>query len=156
MSLLTFGTLGGRWLGGFLMDYLNARLAFVLGVSLYFVSSYLAVVSHADTLNLAYVASALQGVAYGWTYSCTNTMIGHYYGPKAYPKLSGMFILLTSGCASPAGFVGGKIFDIYGSYVKSFELDAVLAIIAILAVIFAAMPAPREKVPVGVAAPEAA
>jgi MFS family permease len=156
MSLLTFGTLGGRWLGGLLMDYLNARVVFVLGVSLYFVSSYLAVVSHADTLQLAYVASALQGIAYGWTYSCTNTMIGHYYGPKAYPKLSGMYILLTSGCASPAGYVGGKIFDITGSYVKSFELNAVLAAIGIIAVIFAAMPAPRERVPVMVAEPEVA
>lgn len=151
MSLLTFGTLGGRWLGGLLMDYLNARLVFVLGASLYFVSSYLAVVSQPDTLNLAYIGSALQGIAYGWTYSCTNTMIGHYYGPKAYPKLSGMYIFLTSGCASPAGFVGGKIFDITGSYVKSFELNAALAIVAILAILFAAMPARREEIPVAVA-----
>jgi MFS family permease len=156
LSLLTIGTLAGRWLGGILMDYLNARLAFILGVSIYFVSSYLAIVSRADTLMFAYVASALQGLAYGWTYSCSNTMIGHYYGPKAYPKLSGMYIFLTSGFASPAGYVGGKIFDIYGSYTKSFELDAVLALIAILAVSFAAMPTPREAVSVRIAEPEVA
>jgi MFS family permease len=156
ISLLTIGTLGGRWIGGLLMDYLNARLVFVLGVSLYFVSSYLAIVTHADTLVLAYTASILQGIAYGWTYSCTNTMIGHYYGPKAYPKLSGMYILLTSSCASPAGAVGGKIFDITGSYVKSFELDAALTIIAILAIVFAVMPAPREKVLVRAAEPQVA
>ena len=156
LSLLTIGTLAGRWLGGILMDYLNARLAFVLGASIYLVSSYLAVVSRADTLTLAYVASVLQGLAYGWTYSCSNTMIGHYYGPKAYPKLSGMYILLTSGCASPAGAVGGKIFDVTGSYAKSFELDAALAIVAIVAIMFAAMPTPREAVPVGIAEPEVA
>ena len=156
ISLLTLGTLGGRWLGGLLMDYLNARLVFVLGASLYFVSSYLAFTSRADALALAYVASALQGIAYGWTYSCTNTMIGHYYGPKAYPKLSGMYIFLTSGFASPAGFVGGMIFDRYGSYVKSFELNGLLAVIGIVAVIFAVMPTPREKVPVMVAEPEVA
>src|SRR5208282_261902 len=50
ISLLTIGTLGGRWIGGLLMDYLNARLVFVLGASLYFVSSYLAFTSRADTL----------------------------------------------------------------------------------------------------------
>jgi MFS family permease len=148
ISLLTLGTLGGRWLGGFLMDYLNARLVFVLGASLYFISSYLAFTSNAEALKLAYLASALQGIGYGWTYSCTNTMIGHYYGPKAYPKLSGMFIFLTSAIASPAGLVGGMIFDRYGSYVKSFELNAVLAAIGIVAVVFAAMPTPRETVPV--------
>jgi MFS family permease len=156
LSLLTIGTLAGRWFGGILMDYLNARLAFILGVSIYLVSSYLAIESRADTLTLAYMASFLQGLAYGWTYSCSNTMIGHYYGPKAYPKLSGMYILLTSGCASPAGAVGGKIFDITGSYAKSFELDAVLAIIAIVAISFATMPTPREAVPVFVAEPEVA
>ena len=57
-----------------------------------------------------------------------------------------MYIPLTSGCASPAGAVGGKIFDIYGSYTKSFELDAVLAIVAIIAMLFAAMPSPRGEV----------
>ncbi len=156
ISLLTVGTLCGRWLGGLLMDYLNARLVFVLGASLYFISSYLAFTSNAEALKLAYVASALQGIAYGWTYSCTNTMVGHYYGRKAYPKLSGMYIFLTSAIASPAGLVGGMIFDRYGSYTKSFELDAVLAAVGIVAIIFAAMPAPREKVPVGVAEPQVA
>ena len=156
ISLLTLGTLGGRWLGGLLMDYLNARLVFVLGASLYFISSYLALTSNADALRLAYVASALQGIAYGWTYSCTNTMIGHYYGPKAYPKLSGMFIFLTSAIASPAGLVGGMIFDRYGSYVKSFELDAVLAAVGIVSIVFAVMPAPRETVPVMASEPRVA
>ena len=156
ISLLTLGTLGGRLFGGFLMDYLKARLVFVLGATLYFVSSYLAFTSRADALALAYVASALQGIAYGWTYSCTNTVIGHYYGRAAYPKLSGMYIFLTSAIASPAGLVGGMIFDRYGSYVKSFELDAVLAAIGIVAVVFAAMPAPREKVRVALAHPEVA
>jgi MFS family permease len=154
ISLLTAGTLAGRWLGGLLMDFLNARLVFVLGASLYFVSSYLAFTSNAEALQLAYVASALQGIAYGWTYSCTNTMVGHYYGRKAYPKLSGMFIFLTSAIASPAGLVGGMIFDRYGSYGKSFELDAVLAAIGIVAILFAAMPAPRETAPVRVGAAE--
>ncbi len=153
ISLLTLGTLGGRLLGGFLMDYLNARLVFVLGAILYFISSYLAFTSRADALVLAYIASALQGIAYGWTYSCTNTMIGHYYGRKAYPRLSGMFIFLTSAIASPAGLVGGMIFDRYGSYVKSFELDAVLAAIGIVSIIFAVMPAPRETVAIRAAEP---
>jgi MFS family permease len=144
LSLLTLGTLLGRWLGGILMDYLNARLAFVLGASIYFASSYMAIASRADALTVAYVASVLQGLAYGWTYSCSNTMIGHYYGPRAFPKLNGMYLLLTSGFASPAGYVGGKISDIYGSYTKSFQLDAVLAMIAILAIVFAAMPKPRD------------
>jgi hypothetical protein len=70
--------------------------------------------------------------------------------------LSGMYIFLTSAIASPAGLIGGMIFDRYGSYAKSFELDAVLAAVGIVAIIFAAMPTPREYVPVGVAEPQVA
>jgi nitrate/nitrite transporter NarK len=82
--------------------------------------------------------------------------VGHYYGRKAYPKLSGVYIFLTSAIASPAGLVGGMIFDRYGSYTRSFELDAVLAAVGIVAIIFAAMPAPRDAVPVLVAEPSVA
>ncbi|MGA8768340.1 MAG: hypothetical protein WB559_15090, partial [Candidatus Acidiferrales bacterium] len=86
----------------------------------------------------------------------TNTMVGHYYGRKAYPKLSGMYIFLTSAIASPAGLVGGMIFDRYGSYAKSFELDGALAAVGIVAIIFAVMPTPRETVPIRVTEPELA
>ena len=52
--------------------------------------------------------------------------------------------------------VGGVIFDRYGSYAKSFELDAVLAAVGIVAILFAVMPAPRENVPIAVAEPQVA
>jgi hypothetical protein len=42
--------------------------------------------------------------------------------------------------------VGGWIFDKYKSYTPAFELNAVLAAVGILAIVFAAMPKPRGEV----------
>ena len=156
MGIFTMGTLVGRWVGGLLMDFMNSRLVFVLGLSVYFIGSYLAIIVRSDTVMIAYAASVLYGIAYGWTFSCISTITAHYYGPAAFPKLYGTMMFLISTFASPAGYVGGYIFDMYKSYTRAIELNCVMAAIGILAIVFAAMPTPREKVPVAVAEPELA
>lgn len=146
MSLFTIGTIGGHWLGGLLMDVMDSRLVFVIGLSIYFAGSYLAIITRSDTLTVAYAAAVLYGLAVGWALTCEMTIIAHYYGPTAFPKLNGVMTLLTSVCASPAGYVGGKIFDLYGSYTRAFELNCVVVAVGIVAVAFAAMPRPRDEV----------
>ena len=146
MGLLTMGTLVGRWLGGLLMDVMNARYAYMIGLCFYFVASYCALHVTPNSLwTTAYVASILTGAAFGWTFTCMNTCTANYYGPAAFPKLNGMMVMLTSTLASPAGTVGGKIFDRYGSYARAFELDAALAAIGIIIMAFATMPKPRGE-----------
>jgi MFS family permease len=142
MSMLTVGTLVGRWLGGLLMDLMNARYAYIIGLCCYLAGSFLAINVTPKTIVVGYVAGMLHGIAFGWTFTCMNTCTAHYYGPTAFPKLNGMMVLLTSALASPAGYVGGRIFDLYGNYTRAFELNAVLAAIGILAMAFATMPRP--------------
>jgi MFS family permease len=144
MSLFTIGTIGGHWLGGLLLDVWDSRLVFAIGLSVYFVGSYLAIILRSDTLIIAYAAAASYGVASGWSLTCLSTVPAHYFGPAAFPKLNGVMTLVTSVLASPAGFVGGKLFDLYGSYTRAFELNCVIAAIGIVAVAFAAMPRPRD------------
>ena len=146
LGFLTIGTLLGRWLGGILMDYMNARVAFVLGLAVYFVGSYMAIAAMPGELWMAYLAALLNGAAYGWAFTCVGTMVAHYYRPAAFPKLYGMMTLLVSLIASPAGLVGGRIFDVYKSYTPAFELNALLAAAGIVAIVFAAMPKPRGEV----------
>lgn len=148
LGFLTIGTLVGRWLGGLLMDYMNARLAFVLGLAVYFVGTYMAIAAMpgGNGVWVAYIAALLNGAAYGWTFTCVGTMIAHYYGPAAFPKLYGTMTLLISLIASPAGLVGGWIFDTFRSYTPAFELNALLAAVGIVAVIFAGMPKPGTEV----------
>ena len=145
MGVFTMGTLIGRWFGGVLMDVMNSRLVFALGLVMYFIGSYFAIVVHADALTAMYLASALYGIAYGWTFSCISTITAHYYGPAAFPKLYGTMTFLISTFASPAGYVGGIIFDRYKSYTPAIELNCLIAVVGILAIAFAAMPKPRGE-----------
>ncbi len=144
MSSFAIGGIVGRLIGGWLMDTITGRYAFMIGLCLFIVGSFLALKVNPDALATAFAAAILYGLAFGWTFTCMNTCTAHFYGTAAFPKLNGTMILLTSVLASPAGFIGGKIFDNYGGYARAFELNAFLAVVGIIAMAFAKMPHPRK------------
>jgi MFS family permease len=145
MGLFTMGAVGGRLIGGLLMDRLVARYAFTLGLCCYLPGSVLALQVRPGALWIAYCAAIFYGTAFGWTFVCMNTVTGHFYGPAAFPKVNGMTLLLTGIFCSPAGVIGGKLFDIYGNYRLAFEINMMIAGIGIVALLFASRPqAPRN------------
>ncbi len=146
MSAFAIGGIVGRLIGGWLMDTITGRYAFMIGLCLFIVGSFLALKVNSNALAVAFAAAILYGLAFGWTFTCMNTCTAHFYGTAAFPKLNGTMILLTSVLASPAGFIGGKIFDNYGGYARAFELNALLAVVGIVAMAFAKMPRPRNAV----------
>ena len=140
MGLFTMGAIVGRLIGGWLMDKIPARFAFMSGLCCYLLGSVLAMQVSSTHLAIAIAAGMLYGGGFGWTFVCMNTMTAHYYGPMAFPKVNGMLLLLTGIVGSPAGLVGGKLFDRYGTYTPAFELNMVIVAIGILALGFATMP----------------
>lgn len=144
MGLFTMGGIGGRLIGGWLMDKMTARYAFMIGLCCYFIGSLLAIEVSANALMIAFTAAILYGVGFGWAFVCLNTVTAHFYGPSAFPKLNGMMFLLTSVICSPAGFIGGKLFDKFGSYTLAFELNILLTAIGLFALSFATPPQPRN------------
>jgi MFS family permease len=149
MGLFTLSCIAGRLFGGWLMDTMAARYAFMIGLCCYLIGSYAALRVSPNALWIGDAAAVLYGLGIGWTFTCMTTCVAHFYGPNAFPKLAGMMLLLTSGGASPAGVIGGLIFDTYGSYTRAFELNIAIAAIGILAMAFATMPRRQEQ---GVAA----
>lgn len=146
MALFSIGAVGGRLIGGWLMDRLTARFAFMMGLCCYFAGSMLAISVNSHALLIAYMAAILYGVGFGWTFVCLNTSTAHFYGPSAFPKLNGLALLLTAIFCSPAGVIGGKLFDIYGNYTLAFELNMLVAAGGIVALSFATMPVPPQIV----------
>ncbi len=146
MSLFAVAGITGRLIGGWLMDTITGRYAFMIGLCLFVIGSFLAIEVNASSLGIAFGAAILYGLAFGWAFTCMNTCTAHFYGSAAFPKLNGTMILLTSVLGSPAGFIGGKIFDMYGSYARAFELNALLAVIGIVAMAFAKMPSPQNAI----------
>ncbi len=143
LGLLTLGGIGGWLIGGVLMDKITARYAFMMGLCCYLAGSILAIEVRANPL-VAFAAAILYGVAFGWTFVCLNAITARFYGPAAYPKLNGMMLLLTGVACSPAGIVGGAVFDTLGSYTGAFVLNMVLAFIGIFALSFASSPQLRK------------
>jgi MFS family permease len=142
MGLFTLGAVFGRLIGGWLMDAMEGRFAFMLGFCCYFLGSFLAIRVSPDALWIAYSAAILYGTGFGWTFICLNTVTGHYYGPAAFPKVNGMMLVLAAIFCSPAGYLGGRLFDSYHSYKLAFEVNTVLAAVGIVALFFAKMPEP--------------
>ena len=143
MGLFTMGGIAGRLVGGWLMDIMAARFAFILGICCYFVGSFLAMQVTAANLVFAYIAAILYGIGFGWTFVCLNTITGNFYGRKAFPKLNGMMMLLSGVASCPAGLIGGRLFDLYKNYIPAFELNMVICIMGIIALLFAKMPQPK-------------
>ncbi len=140
LGFLTMGGIGGRLIGGLLMDKIAARYAFMMGLCCYLAGSILAIEVRAHPLPMAFAAAILYGVAFGWTFVCLNAITARFYGPSAYPKLNGMMLLLTGIACAPAGIVGGAVFDKLGSYTAAFVLNMALAVIGIIALSFSSPP----------------
>ncbi|HWR42313.1 MFS transporter [Sporomusa sp.] len=140
MGLFTMGGIGGRLIGGWLMDKMPARFAFMMGICCYFVGSFLAINVTASSLMVAFAAAILYGAGFGWTFVCLNTMVGNFFGPVAFPKVNGTMLLLSALACSPAGMVGGKLFDMFKSYTPAFYLNVAICLVGIFALFFATMP----------------
>jgi MFS family permease len=142
MGLFTLGTVFGRLIGGWLMDGMEGRYAFMLGFCCYFLGSFLAIRVSPEALWIAYSAAILYGTGFGWTFICLNTVTGHYYGPAAFPKVSGMILMRAAPFCALSGYLGGKLFDLYHSYKLAFEVNSAVAAIGVIALFFARMPEP--------------
>jgi MFS family permease len=144
MGLFTMGAILGRQIGGWLMDKIAARAAFIMGLCCYFAGSLLSMRS--KSVGSATAAAILYGTAFGWSFVCLNTSTSHFFGVDAFPRLNGINLLVTGLLSSPAGYVGGRIFDRYQNYRMGFELNMLIAAVGILALVFATMPQPKTPV----------
>ncbi|HBT46798.1 MAG TPA: MFS transporter [Peptococcaceae bacterium] len=138
MGLFTLASIGGRLLGGVLVDYLPARYVFMLGTCSTLVGSYIAI--GASQIPLAVAAAVLLGVGFGWTYVTQSTMIANYFGPAAFPKLNGTLLTISHIIAVWSGVIAGKLFDAYQSYTPAFSIHMIICMLAIVAIFFAKPP----------------
>jgi cyanate permease len=129
------------------MDKMAARYALMLGFCCYLLGVGLALRVSAHSLVVAYAAAILFGLGFGWTFIAVYTVVGHFYGSAAYPKLSGMMALISSVTAAPSSAIGGKLFDTYGSYTPAFELIGLVTLVAMVTLVFATMPQRETSLP---------
>ena len=142
MGLYTLGGIAGRLTGGVLVDRIAARFTFMLGLGFYVVGTFLALRINAQNLGTADAAAFLYGAGMGCSFTCLNTMLGNYYGPAAFPRLSGTMMMLSAIVCSGAGVIGGKLFDMNQSYAPAFLLNLAICAAGLMALVFAKIPHP--------------
>ncbi|HMD32057.1 MAG TPA: MFS transporter, partial [Candidatus Acidoferrales bacterium] len=148
MGLYTLGGLGGRLLGGVLVDKIAERYAFMAGLSFYLLGTALALHINAGALWTADGSAICHGAGMGSAFICLNTITGNYYGPAAFPKLNGTMMMLSGLVCAPAGVIGGLLFDATRSYTPAFLLNLALCAAGLVALSFARRPQPpRPAVP---------
>jgi MFS family permease len=145
MGTFTACGIVGRFIGGALLERLAARYVFILGLTGYVVGSALAMHIDGDNLTNAFAAAACYGFAFGCSWVSLNTITGNFFGVAAFPKLNGTMMISTAFTCAPAGVIGGKLFDLYNSYTPTFELNIVLCVIGMIALLFAKMPVYRPN-----------
>lgn len=146
MGLYTLGGLGGRILGGVLVDRIAERYAFMAGLSFYMIGTVLALRIQAPAgqgspvLWIADAAALCYGAGMGSAFICLNTITGNYYGSAAFPRLNGTMMMLSGLLCAPAGVIAGKLFDASRSYTPAFLLNLVLCAAGLAALFFARRP----------------
>lgn len=144
MASTMVAAVAGRLIGGWLVDKMPGRYAFMLGLCCTLAATILA---YGNTLLIALAASIAFGVGFGWAFICMITLTAQYFGASAYPKLSGTLFLFTGIMSAPAGIVGGWLFDLYHSYSACFLVIFVLVAAGVLALGAAKPPRPPARVP---------
>ncbi|MDT8902583.1 MFS transporter [Anaeroselena agilis] len=140
MGIFTMGGIAGRLISGWLMDRIPARFVMMLGLCCYFVGSFLAIKASPSTLMLVYIAAACYGAGFGWCFVAQQTMLGHFFGPAAFPKLNGNLLAISAVLVSGAGLVGGRLFDVFKGYNEAFYLNVAMGVLGIVLLIFTTMP----------------
>ena len=144
MSVFTISNVLGRLIGGWLTDMIAGRYAFALGLSSCLLATLWTLAQPGGYLAPFGIA-ALFGMGFGSSFVCMNTITGNYYSHSAVPMLNGVMMLLSGLVCAPAGFVGGRLFDKYGSYVPALEVNLLILIAGMVAVILARMPRERQS-----------
>jgi predicted MFS family arabinose efflux permease len=140
IGVLGISTLAGRWIGGFLLDRLPARLVaipfFILPAG-----GCLLFANFSGSVEHAVLAAALIGVSYGVEGDMLPFLVSRYFGQRAYSKVFGVsmsFFGLGYALAPPAA---GFLFDRIGSYAAFLTvLSGLLIIAALVAMTFGKYP----------------
>jgi len=143
MGIFTLFTMAGKMGGGILMDKLAARHVFVIGIAITAIGSFVGI--GANSQLIAYTASALLGLGFGWTFVTSSTIIANYYGPVAFPKLFGLFYLIISVTCPLAGVIGGRIFDMFNSYTFALYINIAVCLVCIFAILCAVPPVSKKE-----------
>jgi MFS family permease len=152
LALVLFSALLGQFTIAALGDRIEMRFLFAVAVCFFGMGIWLA--ARAVGPMSLYPYAIVMGSGFGASFTCMMTILGNYYGPKAYPLVLGVTMPFGTIVGAIGPVVAGYFSDKYGSYVYPFSGVAAICIATGVLLIFAKPPGKpgmkltgRDKIP---------
>jgi MFS family permease len=138
MSVVTFSSIAGRLLFGWLSDIIPPRYVFALSFAVMLLAC-LAFTFTGSSLGV-FLALALFGPGMGGHFTERMIIQRSYFGRKNFGLTHGIIQMLGAVPAFGGPIFAGWMFDIYGSYLPAYSMLTFLWLIAILIILMAKPP----------------
>ncbi len=134
----------GRFATAALGDRIEPRYLFALGGLCVLSGGVLFWFVRPEAMWVAYLYPLLAGFGFGASYICIPTITGNYWGPGAFPGITGIISpigMVVQGTAAP---LAGLLYDLQGSYFTVLLVAWTAAAVGVAAILFCRPPVHRE------------
>ncbi len=143
LSVSVLCGLGANLGVGFLGDRIDPRVLWAVCSALDALGTFAVLDARSEAAMFA--TAALLGVAGSGCMVCLVTLLGNYFGPRAYPAVFGTTSAIQSTLGAVAPIVAGYWYDHHGSYRPVFVAAGILCAIASLALALISPPVLRSR-----------
>jgi len=130
----------GRFTIAGLGDIVEPRFLFAGGIFFMLLGGALFWFVSPAEMWMAYIYPLLAGFGFGLTYICLPTMIGNYWGARAFPGIRAIDSPIELAFAAMIAPVAGFLFDLQGSYLTILIISLILGVIGLVAILMCTPP----------------
>jgi MFS family permease len=142
----------GRFATAGLGDRIEPKILFAAGSLCVFAGGILFWFVSPKAMWTAYLYPLLAGFGFGAAYVCIPTITGNYWGPDAFPGLSGIISPIAMLIQASAAPVAGLLYDREGTYLAVMVISWLAVLVGFLAMLFCHPPRRRKTSDGGVEA----
>jgi MFS family permease len=147
MAMMVFFTIPARFFGGFLTDHVRKdRLQFLVAGAFLLQAIGIAAFLLHQTIAMVYVLLVLYGFGSGAPTPLRLSLMGRYFGRKAFASILGTAMLFGAPISLIAPVYSGWVYDTTGSYINAYTTFAALAALAAFLMCLVRPPRPPDTV----------
>jgi len=132
---------GGKFIFGFICDFINPKYVRVIGLALLFGALIILVnINSTSPVALVWLYAVLLGLSLGCWIPAMSMLTSTNFGMVAYGSILGMMTFLDMGGGAIGPLFAGYIYDIKQSYEMAFNTFIALTLMAIITTLFIRKP----------------
>jgi len=135
----------GRFTTAALGDIIEPRFLFAFGALCILLGGVLFWFVSPTTMWMAYLYPLLGGFGFGIAYICVPTIVGNYWGSKAFASINGVVSPVSMLFQAMAAPFAGFLYDLQGSYLTIMIIAWAVAAMGLAAIFLCKPPKLRER-----------